>query len=382
MTQQCVFIHPSKWARITLLYIAASFIALVYTDTDPSNNTILSGSVDNFGNNPSTGRERFPVRGLEQILSSQTVPLESLWLLYETIPRNLPLSLREISYVKSPRRSGPYSDVTLVTQMSMIKTDRLVNLLERWDGPVSCAVYLPSIESILDFFSFVKNQKHESFHDMVSLHVILERPGAAYPINRLRNLALENIETEYFFYVDVDFIPSQGIYHRLRDFVTLNTNPKRYSTLYVVPAFEVRGSPSVLPRTSDDLSGMILSGKAQGFHMEYFSKGHNSTNFTKWLGCHGKSYPIEYTYMFEPYVVGSIHSIHHFDARMRGYGLNKWSWFVEANLRGYYFEVLCGIFLVHMDHEHYQRRIGRDVIALQQWYEKTYWRTRYDVAYS
>jgi len=258
----------------------------------------------------------------------------------------------------------------------MSKSDRLLELVELWGGPVSCAVYLPNVESILELFFFVERQSH-IFHDLVSLHVILERVDAKYPINRLRNLALENIESEYFFNVDVDFMPSYGIYEHLKEFVTQNDNPKRFSTLYVVPAFEVTDSQD--PRTFDELSQLISSGRAKGFHIDYFSKGHNSTKFSKWLDCQGEivTYPIEYTYMFEPYVVGSVHSLHRFDSRMRGYGINKWSWFAEANFRGYAFEVFCSIFLVHKQHVYRKRTTERDILVLLHWYEDTYWHDRY-----
>jgi len=209
--------------------------------------------------------------------------------------------------------------------------------------------------------------------------------SSAYPINRLRNLALDNIDTEFFFYSDVDFVPSNNMHDYLKDFFSANKNSNRFSTLYVVPAFEFvgrSGDIKMIPGNKEQLLDMAFSGKVHGFHMDYFASGHNSTNFNHWLNCHSnETYSIKYQYMFEPYVAGSRHSLHRFDDRFRGFGVNKWSWIAEAHFRGYEFVVLCGVFLVHKNHAYDQekRRISESAQKLQHWYETTYWHSRYNV---
>jgi len=37
-----------------------------------------------------------------------------------------------------------------------------------------------------------------------------------YPINYLRNVAINNSQTSYIFYVDVDLVPNAGLYSTLR----------------------------------------------------------------------------------------------------------------------------------------------------------------------
>jgi len=213
--------------------------------------------------------------------------------------------------------------------------------------------------------------------------VLLERPspGSAYPVNRLRNLALDNIDTELFFFLDIDFIPSENSYEYLRDFFLLNTSEKRFSTLYVVPAFEISNTSNV-PHSKEELLKMIALKKVdEGFHMDYWPPGHNSTDFSRWYNCNGgDTYQIDYQYFFEPYIAGYYHALHRFDRRLRGYGLNKWVWIAEAYFRGFTFEVLCGAFVVHLWHGFGGiRKTSGDVKELQKWYEGAYWSSRYNV---
>jgi len=182
--------------------------------------------------------------------------------------------------------------------------------------------------------------------------------------------------------MDVDFMPSTSMHGYLKDFFSTNKDQDKYSTLYVIPAFELVGGVEYngrAPRTKEDLLDMVSLKMVKGFHMDYFSPGHNSTNFDYWYKCNRfETYSIQYKYMFEPYVVGSTHALHRFDDRLRGYGLNKWVWVAEASFRGYKFKVLCGAFVVHMAHKYNSlRRFSKDVEQMQQWYEEIYWPSRY-----
>ena len=318
---------------------------------------------------------------------------DTLLSLYDTLPeRRESPSFREVSYAFARRDAVAFSgDITLVTQMSMDKFPRLTKLLQRWNGPISCAVYLTSRDSIQKLCSLI-SQQSEAFHRLVTLHVMLERPPSltsilpGYPFNRLRNLALDNIETEYFFYDDVDFMPSQDAYDYLREFISTNNDPNRFSTLYVIPAFEEVMSEEIsatniaaIPSNKEELQMMIELNQAQGFHMDYFKAGHGSTQYNRWYNCteEGK-YQVDYKRGFEPYVLGTRHAIHRFEDRFRGHGHDKQSWISEAHFRGYNFEVLCGAFIFHLYHpEGRARATSAGNVKLNRWYEDIYWKSRY-----
>jgi glycosyltransferase-like protein LARGE len=320
--------------------------------------------------------------------------------LYETIPNSTSTTLhprfREVSYVFPHRKEVPFFHITLTTQLSVSKLPRLLQLLERWRGPISCAVHLPDPSDIHTLCDFVQdqNRKNKIFKELVTLHVMLEKPSPefGYPINRMRNLALKNIDTQYFFIVDVDFMPRASAHRKLLKFFSTKSNAEEsVKKLYVLPAFEVFGEGSDrniasvtsledVPNNKTQLLAMLAAKKIEPFHMDYHSAGHGRTNYGKWYTCpKDTSYPISYSWMFEPYVVGSLYGIPRFNEKLRGFGLNKLAWVAEVHLQGYQLEVLCDHFVVHMNHPgRKERRPGNSRPAID-WYQKTYLPGRYNV---
>ena len=313
--------------------------------------------------------------------------------IFRSIPPSTSGSHQTVSNVYRRARTIPYDYVTLVTQLSLNKFDRLAQLASRWNGPISCAVYIPDEESIARLDGIMKQQT-KLFHDFVAIHVLLERQplNSEYPVNKMRNLALFNAETELFFYDDVDFMTPSNAHDYLYDyFVHKRSSDKdRYKKLYVLPAFEVfkmDGGAMVndlidVPETKEGLMERLTGETIQPFHSSYFPDGHvYSTDFPRWYSCHSHSgsYPVtDYNYLFEPYVVGYVHGVHYFDERLRGFGRNKITWIQEAYGRGYDFEVLCDVFVVHMNHPGREnRQWNHETREIVYWYDETYWKEKY-----
>jgi hypothetical protein len=322
--------------------------------------------------------------------------LTDLLHLYENLPNTpsleSPPPFREVTYAFPRQRAIPLDHITLATQASLSKLPRLLQLLERWNGPISCAVHLPDLSAIQKLYEFVQAQD-KSFHDLVTFHVMLEKPSPAfgYPINRLRNLAFLNIDTVYFFNCDVDFMPQSDAHDHLLRFLSTKADASdKYKKLYVLPAFEVFGegdrnnstvtSLDEVPQDKKELLSMLPTKKVQPFHMDYFEKGHAPTDYDKWYKCpRDGSYPIEYSWEFEPYVVGNKYGILLFNERLRGHGMNKAAWAAEAHLLGYQFEVLCDHYVVHMNHPgRKEARAGLNRPAIE-WFKRTYLPLRYNV---
>ena len=93
-----------------------------------------------------------------------------------------------------------------MTQLSMDRLHMLVPLLERWSGPASIAVYLTDTEA-QDFVDHWERSTSLTSRCNVGYHVAYKE-GNLYPINALRNLALEQAATDYVFLTDIDFLPS------------------------------------------------------------------------------------------------------------------------------------------------------------------------------
>jgi hypothetical protein len=277
---------------------------------------------------PNTGS--FPLQRRLDFVDSTTKPsnfTEHLVWLYDNIP---PSTSQPIPYAYRRRKIDmPYNYITLSTQLSLNRFDRLVRLFERYNGPMSCAVYLPDKQSIRSLDVLVQKQS-QAFRDMVTLHLLLEKDpiDLEYPINTLRNLALFNIETEYFFILDADFMTSVNAHDYLYDFLLhnkLRNDTERFSTLYVLPAFEVFDND--VPQNRKELMHMMM-GQRNGdnkrrrqrkvtmFH-DYYKLGHRATEYKRWFNCQDEGrthYPVtRYEYKFEPYVIGMTHAMHYFD---------------------------------------------------------------------
>jgi hypothetical protein len=98
------------------------------------------------------------------------------------------------------------------------------------------------------------------------------------------------------------------------------------------------------------------------FHQSIFSVGHRATNFATWYeNSTAPFFFIEYELGFEPYVVGLRHNIAEFWPHFRGFGVNKYSWFLELHLEGFSFAVLRDFFVFHVHHSLHQDTDERGV---------------------
>ncbi|XP_013171453.1 PREDICTED: glycosyltransferase-like protein LARGE2 isoform X2 [Papilio xuthus] len=178
-------------------------------------------------------------------------------------------------------------DVTLVLQLSMDRLQFLERLVKYWEGPLSAAIYLSDCE-VTKFESFIRDWSDTlSSRKNIGYHLVFKHDDVHYPVNYLRNVALENVNTPYVFLMDVDFVPMAGLYDHLRDAVKI-INP-------------------------------------------YAQK------------------KVEWQSDYEPYLV--VHrSVPKYDTRFSGFGWNKVSHSVELRAQGYQAVVLPGAFVVHTPH--------------------------------
>lgn len=288
-------------------------------------------------------------------------------------------------------------DIVLATHVSGHKFDVLLIQLDRWAGPASVAVYLTSAQEISTFFSFVARYRQERLRQ-TTFHVALEQRASSspssstedekplYPHNILRNVALETIESDYFVALDVDFIPSPNAHDQLMHY--LHQPPSdhgemeesrfrqelRSKRMFVLPAFELfpregeqYATADMLPDNKRQLIDMVQSEKLVPFRKSA-PVGHSLTDFNRWLGMPPSSetnnnnnssslfyyeLPFKGTKrreVWEPYVVGYRPGIPRYWEDFRGYGFDKYSFFIECQLAGYTFAVLHDLFCTHLDH--------------------------------
>lgn len=339
----------------------------------------------------------------------------SMWLTAPVVPNDdgyYPKP-RILSQLWKPRRTTTHTssreDITLVTHISVNKLNVLLIQLKRWGGPASVAVYLTSPEDIHRLFTFWKRHEHQDTLSNSTWHVVLERGSSSandrrpwYPHNILRNVALETVESDYFVALDVDFMPSPNSHDRLRRYLQEDLPFRRdlryHKRMFVLPAFELTPRPGeeyatedMLPMNKSQVIQMVQDDKLFPFRKSGHV-GHAFTDFDKWLTSaktnqSNQSFYYEITLrgshrreVWEPYVLAYRPGIHRYWEDFRGYGYDKFSFFIESQFAGYNFAVLQDLFCIHLDHPEVP---SNDQVKMKQrnsgYYDqfKSYLRERY-----
>lgn len=257
-------------------------------------------------------------------------------------------------------------DVTVVTQCSSNHLHHLVELSERWRGPVSVAVFTydddfsDAIDSIL-YYHFCSDSvfKYVTFHLVFpisrtprdlshvaktgdfklscsqppvvgrgrsGLNYALE--GIEYPHNVLRNLAINYVQTRYVLVVDVDMLPSEGLrvgFQKLlaREEAENMTSVRR---AYVVPAFELKPGTGV-PAHKSDLLRLWSLWSARPFYSEMCPKCQRPTDYERWRDLPRPpglrvGYTMEWADPWEPFYIARA-SLPLYDERFKQYGFNR-----------------------------------------------------------
>ncbi|ELU04493.1 hypothetical protein CAPTEDRAFT_192232 [Capitella teleta] len=175
-------------------------------------------------------------------------------------------------------------DVTLMVHLTSDRIEKLLRLTENWSGPISAAIYVDNITDSL----MIENICHFQSRPNIFIH-ILHKVGGIYPSSIIRNLALEEVFTEYAFLSDVDFMPAPSVYKTSVDLIKSKNRLLSKTTAFVVAAFELKrnitpdGDAVKFPRNKSDLLALQNSTLIQPFH--YHPKnhfGHFSTNYEAW----------------------------------------------------------------------------------------------------
>lgn len=277
---------------------------------------------------------------------------------------------------------------TLVVQASWDRLWVLRETCRRWRDPIVAVV--GSSEA-----SYRPEHNATYWNAMCpQLTLLIQRidsDPALYPVNQLRNLALDAVTTSHILVVDVDFVPSRDLEATIRRVLEKQQQQQqsneyslgKYEAL-VVPAFErlirppctskeecqhhLQSNSSFLPETFADLWHCVQRQDCQVFQSDVNWEGHYSTRTEEWLegewyrdGDRSQPRTIScfHTLRYEPYVVirwcDSSQGPHrpvapYYDERFYGYGKNKIEYIQHLRLLGYQFQVLPEGFLTHNPH--------------------------------
>ncbi|XP_046432242.1 LARGE xylosyl- and glucuronyltransferase 2-like isoform X2 [Neodiprion fabricii] len=237
-------------------------------------------------------------------------------------------------------------DVTLITQCSGDRLTLLEDLCKRWRGAISVALYFTDADTY-NFIKFVRGSEELSKRRNIAYHVVYKE-GEFYPVNYLRNVGMSHVTTSYVFQLDVDFLPSNGLYDTLMSsIVSLRLTQDRQVAL-IVPAFETERYRFNFPESKEALVRSLNRGMFYTFRYHIWSQGHAATNYTHWCKA-SEPYEVGWEPDFEPYVVVPS-SAPSYDTRFVGFGWNKVSHIAHLAAMGYRFVVLPDAFVIHRPH--------------------------------
>ena len=307
---------------------------------------------------------------------------------YSTVPDVFVASKLNILY----NINQTLNEVTLVTHLTVDRMERLRLVCRTWQGPISAVIYIRDL-AVEHTAIEADLLKWPCLQNWVSIHYIFAKPSRiGYPINHLRNAAVEYIPVKngYILSLDVDFVPmggmegvpvERGIWRRLRMAKTMDYNPNplgldggvltRESVLepevrksaYVIPAFECdedsmcdggKTSEKLIPQ---ELQKVIAAGKARPVLSNGFFLAHEATDYSQWWD-KTDAYQVNYGFFYEPYYVLEAATAPSYDESFSGYGHDKASHAYELAARGYRFVVLPEMFVLHRPHNALPQAFG------------------------
>ena len=241
-------------------------------------------------------------------------------------------------------------DVTLVTHITFDRVSRLPLLLSYWTGPVSVAIYTAD-EEIEELYNALNSSVmiSERGKKNLAVHVVFNHTSV-YPVNYLRNAALDYVTTPFVLLHDADFLPNFDCYSGIKKAIDENDMINNKKTALVLPAFETVEQEVSLTalKSKQELLSLIRTKKVRQFHIKVCAKAHSPTMYNKWNNT-DKPYKVEYSLHYEPYVVVSSDVVR-YDTRFVGFGWNKVSHIMELHADSYSFIVLPELFLLHLWH--------------------------------
>ncbi|XP_065336010.1 beta-1,4-glucuronyltransferase 1-like [Cloeon dipterum] len=280
-------------------------------------------------------------------------------------------------------------DLTLVTQCSVQHLSKVARLAERWQGPLSVAVFAEEQDLGRVLWGIARLRvcrpairQHVAFHLVSPLGAAVHRtpilpPGAdagchpddtdhrqdknyarsrvPYPVNLARNVARRAVQTEFVFVVDVDMLPSAKLREMFLAFAAqaklFDKSQRDDKTVYVVPAFEAKEGTEA-PSTKKQLLQMAKEGFIRPFYFELCWKCQMHTDYEAWQKESTNQqhlapfFEVLWKDPWEPFFI-SRNSAPLYDERFKQYGFNRISQVCELHVAGFKFSVLDNAFLVH-----------------------------------
>ncbi|XP_023696082.1 beta-1,4-glucuronyltransferase 1 [Paramormyrops kingsleyae] len=281
--------------------------------------------------------------------------------------------------------------IALATHTSINNLYHLDSLLERWQNPLSVAIFVhgqdvkfatafvyalsifcPNVQELVDFHLVCHSGETASFpekdreqfaglEDCRGVFAKLESHrnkyqnyaiggNISYPNNLLRNVARGGTEAAYILVIDIDMVPSADLHQQFAGM--LDRREPVPDEVFVLPAFEIRHTRKI-PASKSELVQLYQVGEVRPFYEELCPRCQAPTNYSLWVNLNGPvpgqldvAYTLNWVDPWEPFYIGP-RAVPLYDESFRQYGFNRISQACELHVGGYKFSVLSSAFLVH-----------------------------------
>nr|CAI5826384.1 unnamed protein product [Callosobruchus analis] len=229
------------------------------------------------------------------------------------------------NFVRANRNFKCYETITLTAPGDYRFLDNVIQLVDRWDGPISIALHAPGFDffNTLKCIAYLRNCRNQKVKELVSFHLFFEydhipfhqnvplmdayedtynctelppyetlkdedmykaRENLTYPINVARNIAKVAVQTYWVFPIDVELYPTKHFIQKFMDFIIVHPEyiePKS-NNVFVLPIFEILEDQKV-PETKADLRKMLEQKTAIIFHQGICTPCHRIPKSKEWM---------------------------------------------------------------------------------------------------
>lgn len=237
--------------------------------------------------------------------------------------------------------------ITYTTHADWTFLDNLVPLLERWQGPLSLALYSPGtdfddtvkrihylrecgvsplVKELVTFHLFFDNRNvpktkvdhfpeksaincsalQESITFGEGLQTYKKAKKLSYPVNVARNVAREMATTHYLLPSDIELYPNPNLIPDFLEMVRVNDSmlQRPAPKVFVLSIFEVEANVTALPFDKNELIFMLRNKSAIPFHKYVCADCHRIPKADEWL-------KMPYTSGMKVFHIGKRHKPYH-----------------------------------------------------------------------
>ncbi|XP_018579178.1 beta-1,4-glucuronyltransferase 1-like [Anoplophora glabripennis] len=301
------------------------------------------------------------------------------------------------NYVLAETRFKCGDSITLTSPGDYRFLDNVVPLVERWEGPISVALYAPGSDffTTLQCIAYLRTCTTPLVREFVTFHLFFEfehmpekensslvdiyedtfdcnlkppyevlkdndmykeKNNLTYPINTARNIARTAAQTHFVFPSDIELYPTRNFIPMFLAFIRQHPEyaQKDAKNVFVLPIFEVRAGSKV-PENKTHLHEMFEEKNAIAFHQGVCTPCHKIPGQGEWLNAEESSDLNVFNVtkrqgphnIWEPFFV-CTHREPLWDERLNWEGQgNKMSQVYALCIHDYDFMVLDNAFLIH-----------------------------------